>query len=405
MKSRSFLAALITGFLVLGCNKSNQIVSVEREELFALDIGKLEDQIVLFDREEDKGILQTDLAMSDGLFYISDSKGGKILRYNSYGDLLFMIYNEETNPPPLTLNPHVDGNLVTRWAVSYPLLEPGLITVDSRKHIYVRDRLPHERHSLDTENRALLDTVILHFDAEGRFVEYLGREGIGGSPFPRVEGLYTNIKDDLVVVCRLPVGWNIYWYDSAGKLLFVVQLKIDAIPVPSDREDVIPSMDRISAGPDGRNLYVKVDYYRYTFDGSTNIRTGVEPDSSVIWIMNAERGLWEKYLEAPFFEITVTDKNRQDRVRMLYSLLGVAKGGQIFLMLPVDDGYSILVMASESTAQSGQNRGFMRVDEEELQFNVFNLSADGIISGLLADEWQAKIVWWRTDKIIGDGSK
>ena len=405
MKFRPFPAVLIICFLAAGCSKTGQIVSIEREDLFTLDIGKLEDQIALFDRSEDRGILQTDLAMSDGLFYISDSYGGKILRYNSYGDLLFMIYNEETNPPPLSLNPLVDGNLVTRWAVSYPLLEPGLITVDSRKHIYVRDRLPFDRHSLDTENRALLDTVILHFNADGRFVEYLGREGIGGSPFPRVEGLYTNIRDDLVVVCRLPVGWNVYWYDSAGKLLFVVQLKIETIPIPSDREDVITSLDKISVGPDNRNLYVKVDYYHYTFDGSTNIKTGFEPDSSVIWIMNAERGLWEKYLEVPFFEQTVSEKNRQDRAKMLYSLLGIAKGGQIFLMFPVDDGYSILVLPSESTAQAGQNRGFMRVDEEELQFNVFNLSANGIISGLLADEWKAKLVWWRTDKIIGDGSK
>ena len=387
------------------CSNSGQIETIEREDLFALDIGKLEDQIALFSLEGDRGIIQTDIAMSDGLFYISDGNGGKILRYNSYGNLLFMIYNEETNPPPLTLNKLVEGSLVTRWAVSYPLLEPGLITVDSRKHIYVRDRLPYERHSLDTENKALLDSVILHFDSEGRFVEYLGREGIGGSPFPRVERLYTNLRDDLVVVCRLPTGWNIYWYDSEGKLLFVVQLGVDTIPVPPDREDAIPSLDRIAIGQEARSLYIKIDYYRYIFDESTNIRTGIGPDSSVIWIMDAEQGLWEKYLEVPFFELAVPGQNRQNREKMLYSMLGVARHGHIFLMFPVDEGYSILVLSSESGVQTEQRRGFMRVDYEELHFNIFDLSADGIISGLLADEWQVKLVWWRTDKILREGVK
>jgi len=406
MKTRFFLLVVLFSFLLIfSCQEPNKIASIEREDLFTLNIGKLEDQIALFNLEGDMGILTTDIAMRNGLFYISDGNSGKILRFNSYGDLLFMIYNEETNPPPLTLNPLAEGNLVTRWAVSYPLRQPGLIAVDSRKHIYVVDRLPYERHTFDTENKALLDSVILHFDGDGRFVEYLGREGIGGSPFPRVEKLYTNLRDDLIVVCRLPDSWNIYWYNSEGSFLFVVQLKTEAIPVPPDREDVIASMDKIASGPDDRTLFVKVDYYRYTFDGSTNIRTGIEPDSSVVWIMNAEEGVWSNYLEVPFFEYTVTEQNRQSRAKMPYSLLGVARRGQIVLMFPVESGYSILVMSTESGAHTELSRGFMRVNDEELQFNVFDLSADGIISGLLADEWQVKLVWWRTDKILGEASK
>ena len=327
----------------MACRDTAQIPSVDREDLFSLDIGRLEDQIALFNLEGDRGIRRTDIAMRNGLFYISDGNGGKILRYNSYGDLLFMIYNEETNPPPLTLKPLSEGNLVTRWAVSYPLLEPGEIIVDSRKHIYVRDRLPYERHSFDTESKALLDSVILHFDADGKFVEYLGREGIGGSPFPKVDGLFISLRDELAVVCRLPTGWNIYLYDSEGAFLFVVQLKNDAIPVPPERDNVIPSVDMIAIAPDERRLYVKIDYYRNTYDESTNIRTGIEPDSSLIWVMKAEDGSWEKQIDVPFFEYTYTEQNRRITSRMLYSLLGVIKGGRIFLYFPVGGGYSILV--------------------------------------------------------------
>ena len=399
------LAVFFSVLFMSGCEHSNQISSIEREDLFSLDIGKLEDQIALFNLEGDRGMRRTDIAMRNGLFYISDGNGAKILRYNSYGNLLFMIYNDETNPQPLTLKPLTEGSIVTRWAVSYPLFEPGEITVDSRKHIYVRDRLPYERHSFDTENKALMDSVILHFDADGRFVEYLGREGIGGSPFPKIEGLGTSIRDELAVICRLPTGWNIYWYDSEGVLLFLIQLKNETIPIPPNRENVIPSLDMIAVAPDARKLFIKIDYYRNTYDESTNTRTGIESDSSVVWIMNAENGVYERSIDVPFYEYTFTEQNRRITSRMIYSLMGVINNGRLYFTFPAEGGYSILVMSTEPGSAGEQHEGFIRVDNDELQFNVFDLSAEGILSGLLADEWQIKLVWWRTDKFLGEGKQ
>jgi hypothetical protein len=412
MNVRYLWALLCSGILSAACGNGGQIPSVEREDLFSLDIGRLEDQIALYDLEGDQGIRRTDMAMRDGLFYISDASGGKILRYNSYGDLLFMIYNEETNPRPLTLKPLQEGSVITRWAVSYPLHEPGEITVDSRKHIYVRDRLPYDMHGFDAENKALLDSVILHFDENGRFVKYLGRDGIGGSPFPRIIGLFTSLRDELAVVCRLPTGWNIYWFDSNGAFLFIIPIKNDAVPVPHDRDMVIPSLDSIAVAPDSRHVYIKVDYYRDTYDESTNTRTGNEPDSSVIWIMNADTGEWVKTVEAPFFEYTYTENNRKFTTRMLYSMLGVIQKSKIFLSFPVDGGYSLLFLSAgigdhgagggdlNSAVPVEQRRAVMQVSNDELQFNVFYLSPEGILSGLLVDDWKVKLTWWRTDKII-----
>jgi hypothetical protein len=51
-----------------------------------------------------------------------------------------------------------------------------------------------------------------------------------------------------------------------------------------------------------------------------------------------------------------------------------------------------------------QRQGFIRVDSEELQFNTFNISSEGILSALMATNWQAKLVWWRTDKFLEEGS-
>ncbi|MDR1278704.1 MAG: hypothetical protein LBK02_08130 [Treponema sp.] len=393
------------GFFVLllnGCFQGG-ISSIGREDLFTLDIGQMEDQIALYNLEGDNSIGQTDFAMQDGLFYIADGNGGKVVRYNSYGDLLFMIYNEETNPPPLSLRTNVEGGAtVTRWAFSYPLRKPGKITVDSRKHIFVEDNLPYDRHSVDAESKSLLDSIILHFDADGRFIEYLGQEGIGGSPFPRISGLYTSARDELAVVCRLPTGWNIYWYDSSGALVHLIQLKNTAIPVPPDWPPVSASVDAIMASPDSRRLFLKVDYYRDTFDVSTNTRTGNEPDSSFLWIMNVEDGVYTGSLKLPFFESAYSENGHSENIRMLYSMLGVTKNGGVFLYFPVEEGYSLLFMNTNAAANGEQRRSFIRVNNDELQFNVFNLSSEGLLSALLVDNWQAKLVWWRTDKFLGE---
>ena len=403
MKFRFVLSLILFFALFSACQARAPITQVEREDLFTLQIGRLEDQLALFDLDGDRGLRRANIAMRNGLFYISDSNGGKILRYTSYGDLLFMIYNQDINPPPLTLRPLSDTHLVTRWAVPHPLREPGKITVDSRQHIFVRDALPYDRHSFDPESRALLNNVILHFDADGRFVNYIGREGIGGSPFPRIVGLFTSAGDELAVVCRVLAGWEIYWFSPEGILLFVVKLKANALPIPPDWEDVIPSLDKIAVCPDARIIYVKVDYFRNIYDESTNIRTGIEPDGSVIWTMNAETGIWLSYVDVPFFEYSFTEQNRRVSIRVFYSLMGVISGGRAFLSFPVDGGYSILIMHTEP-GYGQQHQGFIRLDNCEMQFNVFDLSAEGILSGLLVNEWEVRLAWWRTDKLLRDGS-
>jgi hypothetical protein len=376
--------------------------SITRENLFILEIGRLEDQIALYNLEGDKGIRKTDLTMRDGLFYISDGNGEKVARYNSYGDLLFMIYNDQTNPLPLTLPPLEKDEIVTRWAFTYPLQDPGKITVDSRKHLYVEDQLPYEGQRFDPESKALLNKVILHFDEYGRFVQYLGQEGIGGSPFPKIEGLYTSVKDELAVVCRLPTGWNIYWFDPDGMSRYVVKLQDTALPIPPDRDMVFVSLDAIAVAPDERKLYLKMDYYRNTYDASTNTRSGNEPDSSVIWVMRVEDGSYERTIEVPFFESTITESGHKTPVKLFYSLLGVIRQERVFLYVPVEAGYAILILATDSATNGEERRGFIQVDPEELQFNAFALAEDGILSGLLADNWDIKLVWWRTDKLLGD---
>ena len=397
---KHFLSLLLAALCLLGACSRPDIDSIQRENLFTLDIGPMEDQIALFGLEGDGGRRRAELAMRDGFFFIVDSGSGKIVRYNSYGNLLFMIYNDETNPEPASLKTNAENGVqATRWAFTYPLRLPGKIAVDSRKHIFVEEQLPRERHSYDMENNTQLNSVILHFDADGRFIEYLGQGGQGGGPFPNIAGLHSSVHDEIAVICRLPTGWNVFWYSADGEQLFLIQFRDDAIPIPPDWPNYVSSIDSIIAAPDERKLYVKVDYYRDVLDESTNTRVSTEPVSSLIWILNVEDGLYETPVEVPFYEYSLTENGRTSQVRLLYSMFGLIRGGRILLYFPDENGYIILHMDSSGHRQ---RRGFIKVDASELKFHDFHLSPEGILSALLADEWKLQVAWWRMDRFLRD---
>jgi hypothetical protein len=393
---------LLFGFLgmtiFLGACKNNAIGSVEREDLFSLDIGPMEDQIALYNLDNTRGIRRTGFTMKDGLFFISDGNNGKVARYNSYGDLLFMIYNDESNPAPINLKTNIqEDEQATRWAFSHPLEEPGWITVDSRKHIFVEDRLLQQDRRTDPETKAVLDGIILHFDQNGRFINYLGKEGIGGSPFPRIIGLSTSIRDELVVICRLPNSWDIFWFSPAGVLLYLVKIPSNTVLTLNDWPEALSLIDSITAAVDARKLFIKVDYSRDTFDQSTNTRTGSEPISSCLWTLNVEDGTYSDSVEIPLYEIT--ENGRSSGVRVFYSILGVARNGQTLFYFPVETGYSLLFF---NTNTREQRRGYIQFAINELRYNDFYFSTEGILSAMLADNFKVKLVWWRTDRFMGE---
>jgi hypothetical protein len=401
--------ALFASFLVFGfagfvsfaclglssCKKPRQVVAstVERDNMFTLPIGRMEDQIDLFDISGERSNNLSCIAMRDGLFYISNGNGQKISRYTSYGDILFMIYNEETNPPPLTLKKR-EGD-ATKWCTTYPLEEPGLLAVDSRKNIYVVDKYP-DNAGYTTEGGVLRDRVVLHFDENGDFVEYLGREGVGGSPFAHVEGIYTTVNNELAVVTRTSTGWNIYWYDAQGMELYYLPLSLNDIPGPKGSTPAaIVSVDSICAAPDARRLYVKADYYKEIVDASTGAQEGTACDSSLVWVLDVETGRWLYGVDAPLYS--------SNGYKQFYTMLGASDNARVFLSFPMEKGYSLVILSCSRQKQGLEKQCFIQVNPAELQYCNFNVSHDGILTALLATKNQARIVWWRTNRLLGTG--
>jgi hypothetical protein len=384
-------------FVLSGCAARD--TTLKREDLFTLDIGRLEGEIDLYNDLANGQGQKSSIAMTDGLFYITNSAGQKITRYNSYGDLLFMIFNEETNPPLLDLQT-VDEMTpaITRWAISYPLQNPGAIAIDSKKNILVADRLTSDRHRYDRENDMLYDSLLLRFDANGQFVEYLGRQGKGGSPFPHIEGIYLSLNDDIAVVSRTGNDYIVYWFSSGGVLQYEIAFKNSGIPVPENREELLVSLGGIAIAPDEKIIYVKVDYYREIFDTTTETRSGTILDGCSLWLFSVDRNRYIDETEVPFYENNTTINGRRASEELFYTMLGALKNREVVFYFPTMSGYSILSLKADGNAQQ-RKRGFINVDDEELEYSDFTLSSNGIISALLSTEWEAKVVWWRTDML------
>jgi hypothetical protein len=366
--------------------------AVERENLFSLSIGRMEDELDMFALSGQRSTRRTSVKMRDGIFYIANGNGAKLARYNSYGDLLSLIYNAARNPVPRSLSPATDGVERTRWAAPWPFREPGALAVSSALHIYVEDAIAPERHSFDTERGVIRDRAVLHFDADGRFIEYVGQEGRGGTPFPRIEGIFTSVNDELAVVCKLPAGRSVFWYGANGRRLYTAYFT-DA-DLPSDEEGPSATLDGIAIAPDERLIYLKADYYRDITDEDTGTVPGLECAFSRLFAVSVPDGAIKAAEELPVHEAP-TGRRGSPAVRLPYTMLGAASERRVYFYRPTDEGLELLVVSEEG----GVKRGALSLSADELAFSAFDISPEGVLSAILATGTEARIVWWRTDRL------
>lgn len=376
--------------------KSGRIAQVPRQNLFSISIGRMEDQLDLVPRAMVTPS-RLSLFMRNGIFFIADGQGRKLMEFSSYGDILSLIYDPETNPEPVLLSPEESASGFRR-ARAHPFREIGALAVSSRQEIFIEDHLPPERR-VSSEDGAILDAVVLRFGADGAYQDYIGQEGLGGTPFANIVNLHCGADDDLVVISSLASAWQVFWFSSKGSLISSLVIGRDQLPLPAET-GLIPSLDGICPDQDSRLLYLKVDYAREIVDPATGASSGLAYDSSILWMVDPATGEVSGSVPIlPAMRKTGGPFAEESFLRP-WSLIGSAVGRNVFFRMPEEDGSYTVMVLNASTASV--RRFSLKTASAEEVASAFHLDRTGILSALLVGRAEAKLVWWRLDRVIGE---
>jgi len=287
-----FLPVFTLGILFSSCTPGTS-ASLEQQQLFSIPIGRMEDQLDIYYDGVSAFNDKVRVVMQDGLIIIANSRGKKVMEFSSYGDLLSLYYNQQYNPIPVLLQSADEGNRVSsRSAVSFPFLDVGEIAVSDSGILYVEDSIPESRAEYDDEQKAYLDRVIRRFARSGLYLDYLGQEGVGGTPFPYINALYVNASNDIIVVSRAERAWLAFWFSPGGNLKYKVTIPLTDLPSP-DEPGILTTMERIVPDPEEDILYIKIDTYKESRESLSGTGSSIEYFASYFYWLNPVSGEYE----------------------------------------------------------------------------------------------------------------
>lgn len=395
---------LLVVLLFISCG-GEQVQTLEQQKLFSIPIGKMEDQLDVFYDGASSFDDKIRVVMQDGIVFIANGRGKKVMEFSSYGDILSLYYNSEYNPMPVLLSDaRTDGEVSSRLALSFPFLEVGEIAVTPSGLLMVEDSIPQNRAEYDQERGAYLNRVVRRFDLSGAYIDYLGQEGIGGTPFPYIEAIHVSSSEEPIVICRAEESWIVFWFNREGQLKYEVTIPLDDLPLPEGEENLIPALERIVPDANRDLLYIKIDTYQEIRDSLGGAGSRIDYFASYFFWLNPKSGAYEGYLEVPHVvrkqEIPGIGAGQDEEV--LYEFLGVAGGGFFFLLGPFGpEQYQILLVDKNGVVL---DRPRISLRDREIFYRDFHLSRDGILTALLCREFEADLVWWRTDQLLEEQS-
>ena len=385
-------------FSLISCQRNETVQSISEIELFNLSYGKFEEQLSTANLNS-IGNVQFGIQMRDGFFYIVDGEAKKIMELNSYGDLLTLFYNEDAETADFFSNSNRADKSI-HHEISYPFDYPGKIAVDSNKYIYAVCSIPRDRQEKSEDDLMLYSHTVLRFARDGSFVEYLGQQGPGGTPFPYIKNIYTTAKDELVVVSTSTDGAMVYWFSTDGFLKYMIPVSKKDIPLVkgiNDNSDVYLAIDGVVPDPSSYRLFIQVDYFSSYVDEDSKVQSGVNYLQTLLYPLNVEDGIFEEPVSIPPYEESVVADYSRLTYRIPYEFLGVTKNGWKFFILKTDDGFNIEMIQNES--QRILRRHF-NANHNEILYNTMTLSQEGIITALYLEKEKARVVWYRTDSLI-----
>ena len=363
------LILVLALFSLFACSR-NADVELEKKTMFTLPYGVLDDEIT--------PLAASKVAMNDGFFYIIDSSLAKMMKFNSYGDLLLLQYNQEKNPVQILVHKNGEDTPSNKAAVPFPYREPTCIAVTDSQAFFVADTVPDEETLWSDTYSCMLTSTVHCFDPHGKLICDLGQEGRAGvTPFSRITRLETTDNRQLVVHTQTPKGQVIYWFDNNYRPLYSVLADNSILPQEETGHHIV-EIDSLSASRTAPLMFIKAEYYTENGDDIDFYKTSV-----FCYDISQEKCIWS--MDIPVAET-------------LYQLLGVYGKDQVYLVSPDEnDTYRLLVLdGSRSIAVNAP----LAFGHKDIQLLELSLGSHGIITALIAYEDEVSAVWWRSDKLL-----
>ena len=380
-KVRFFLILFLLPVLFFSCGK-DRFTTLVRKDLFSLSLGVMADELDYYFQEDLYLPGRGDLFMSDGLFYVSSTGMSKIMGFNSYGDLLFLLMDDTKNPEPEMAANSKNSN--KRYA-SWPFRRIGQIALD-REILLVEDQVSEDKSVYDENLESLCSRIILRFDRDGNYLDFLGKEGIGGTPFPYIKDILVRKNGEFLVVCQVSLGQQVFWYSPEGELLYHIIIDNDNLPLYE--EGYWGSLVSLSCHPAQYKLYLLTDYYpedrEAIADGSTRR----------LYTLNLGDGKYDEGIKIP--EMTVREEGRE--MTYIYDLLGTTEDGVHLLLAKTGTSTNSLIAMKEE-GKTLFNRSLELFDDPEI-FTTWFLSDEGMLMALTFLDTEAPVSWWRSDKLL-----
>ena len=381
----------MAGMAVLAACAARTPVELVGDELFSLGIGPLDEQLDLVRVAGVPAPHATRVAMRDGLFYIANGNARKVMQLSSHGDLLLLIYDPARNPEPVGLAPGGSG-AATRTAVEHRFRELSHIAVDNRRRILVVD-------AAGDEAAVGYGQLVKRFGPDGSYLDAIGREGAGGTPFPFVERVTVMADDTLVVTARTDLRWVTYWYDADGRLQ--ERLELEHAGRLGDEpglviRDLLPLLSR-------QRLLVFVESWAQenggdgAADGAGRRGNGAVPGVRLYDV--ASRSVVAAFaLPEAGPPRGAAQVGSEPLAGPRYHPLGVTADGLLYLSRRDDDRTRSLLVLSRNGRVLVRRQWVL--DETGLGYVTLGMNESGVLYGLLGAGDRARMVWWRGDLLV-----
>ena len=352
---------------------------LRRHELFSISLGTLPNELDWFYRDGFRMAGTADIDSHNGFVFISGGENGKVMVFNSYGDLITYVYDPARNPRPVTIGETSEERNFTSWHFKNPRF---IAAFD--KGFLVDDGVEKERQLKASNSNIFYERVILRFDMDGQYLGHLGKEGFGGSPFPYIVSLDVREDGGIVVNSRVPGEWMSYWFDSDGHPIITARIQENQLPGFEESGNV--AVYSMRPDPVEWALHIRIDVY-------PDPRHGDMPQPR-LYTLNMNTSAYEDPIILNYIE----DDPSAGVTAIPPEYLGTTHNG-LHCMITSEGPSQYRMVFIDKEGRVTQNRR-IKVNESTIVYRRFRLQRSGMLAGIFFNDQEALVARWRSDTLI-----